>query len=147
MKYLLTLLGFLTLSVAFAQTSDSSSTDKTSPFVTVEQMPEFPGGIKAMYQFIAENLTYPKEAAKANIEGKVFVAFIVSCTGEIQEVQVSKGIGYGCDEECVRVVRSMPRWTPGRQSGKDIPVRYSIPFSFTLRKERKTRIQLLHKTF
>ncbi len=137
MKYSLILLGFLTLSATFGQTTDSTSTPEMSPFITVEHMPEFPGGMKAMYQFIADNLKYPKEATKANIEGKVFVAFVVSHTGEIQNVEISKGIGYGCDEECVRVVRSMPRWTPGRQSGKDVPVRYVIPFSFTLKKSSK----------
>ncbi len=105
------------------------------PFVAVEQMPEFQGGVAEMYKYLSKNIRYPSKATAANVEGKVFVAFVVGADGTIKDVTVSKGIGYGCDEEAVRVVKAMPKWKPGRQSGRNVPVRYSVPISFTLTKQ------------
>jgi len=102
------------------------------PFVAVEQMPEFPGGIGELGKYLGKNLRYPAQARNANISGKVFVAFVVGSDGTIRDVTVSKGIGYGCDEEAIRVVKSMPKWKPGRQSGRSVPVRYSLPIVFKM---------------
>ncbi|MCU0353000.1 MAG: energy transducer TonB [Cytophagales bacterium] len=102
------------------------------PFVAVEQMPEFPGGIGELSKYLSKNIRYPAQARNQNISGKVFVSFVVGSDGTIKDVTVAKGIGYGCDEEAKRVVGTMPKWKPGRQSGRNVPVRYSLPINFTL---------------
>jgi protein TonB len=105
------------------------------PFVAVEQMPEFPGGISELGKYLQKNLRYPAQARNQNVQGKVFVAFVVGPDGTIKDVTIAKGIGYGCDEEAKRVVSTMPKWKPGRQSGRNVPVRYSLPISFTLQQQ------------
>jgi TonB family protein len=99
-------------------------------FTVVEQQPEFPGGIKAMYEFLGENLKYPEKAVKSNITGRVFLSFVVTEEGEIADVKVLKGIGYGCDEEAVRVLSKFPKWEPGKQNGSPVNVRYNLPINF-----------------
>ncbi|MBY0426383.1 MAG: TonB family protein [Cytophagales bacterium] len=101
-------------------------------FLVVEQQPEFPGGIQEMMKFIQKNVKYPAQAKNMGIEGKVFIQFVVNSMGDITGVTLVKGIGYGCDDEALRVVNIMPRWTPGKQNGKSVSVRYSIPISFKL---------------
>ena len=101
-------------------------------FETVEDNPKFPGGVKAMYNFIAGNLKYPVEAQKNNITGKVFVKFVVRQDGSISNMKVLKGIGYGCDEETVRVISQMPRWIPGKQNGKPVNVMFTMPINFVI---------------
>lgn len=101
-------------------------------FTAVEQNPEYPGGTSAMYRFIGENLKYPSAAQRANVSGKVFVKFVVEKDGSIGDVQILKGIGFGCDEEAARVIKQMPKWKPGRQNGRDVRVYYIIPINFTL---------------
>ncbi len=103
-----------------------------APFVTVEQQPEFPGGMSALRDFLSKSLNYPRPAASAGVSGKVFVSFVVNTDGSLTDVQVLKGIGFGCDEEAVRVMQKMPRWKPGRQSGRAVRVKYNLPISFTL---------------
>lgn len=95
-----------------------------------EQQPEFPGRINAMYKFIEANLRIPRRARKAGISGKDFVGFMVEETGEIKNVTVFRGLGFGCDEEAVRMVESMPKWKPGKLYGKPVRVRYMLPVSF-----------------
>ncbi|HWV31747.1 MAG TPA: energy transducer TonB [Dyadobacter sp.] len=99
-------------------------------FGGVEQPAEFPGGTKAMYKFIEANLRIPSEAKEAGISGKVFTSFYVETTGEITQVTVLKGLGYGCDEEAVQLVKSMPRWKPGKVYSKPHRVKYTLPISF-----------------
>jgi TonB family protein len=105
-------------------------------FTVVETMPAYPGGEKALYKFMRENVKYPEEAKLKNIQGRVFVSFIVETDGSVSNVQVLRGIGGGCDEEGVRVVSSMPKWTPGKQRGKAVRVQYNLPIKFAL--ESKT---------
>ncbi|CAG5008111.1 hypothetical protein DYBT9275_04195 [Dyadobacter sp. CECT 9275] len=110
-------------------------TSQPSPqkvFTVVEEQPEFPGGIKAMYDFLGRNVHYPEAAAKANVSGRVFLSFVVSETGEISDILVLKGIGFGCDEEAVRVLKSFPKWVPGKQGGLPVNVRYNLPINFEL---------------
>lgn len=97
-----------------------------------EVMPEFPGGEQAMMKFVAENVQYPQEARDKEISGRVLVSFIVEKDGSIAEVKVVKGIGGGCDEEAVRVVKAMPKWKPGKDKGKPVRVSYMMPFTFKL---------------
>ena len=101
-------------------------------FTEVEQTPEFPGGMKGLTAYMSKNLTYPAAAQKADVHGRVFVSFIVTKTGEITDVQILKGIGYGADEEAIRVVKSMPNWTPARQNGQVVNVKYNLPINFQL---------------
>lgn len=101
-------------------------------FTTVEQNPEFPGGISQMYKYISENMKYPSAAQRANVSGKVFVKFVVEKDGSIGDIQILKGIGFGCDEEASRVIKSMPSWSPGRQNGRNVRVYYTMPINFRL---------------
>ena len=97
-----------------------------------EVMPQFPGGDQAMMDFVAKNVQYPKEAMEKGISGRVFVSFIVEKDGSISETEIVKGIGGGCDEEAVRVVKAMPKWKPGKEKGKPVRVSYMMPIFFKL---------------
>lgn len=101
-------------------------------FVIVEEMPSFPGGQDAMMKYIGANFKYPQEAIDNGIQGTVFVTFVVERDGSITGVKTLRGIGSGCDEEAVRVVQSMPKWTPGKQRGKEVRVQYNLPIRFKL---------------
>ena len=105
---------------------------KEELFLIVEQQPEFPGGNAALLSFLQKNLRYPRAASNANISGKVYVQFVVNTDGSIQNAEVTKGIGFGCDEEALRVVQQMPRWKPGRQSGRAVRVKFTLPIVFAL---------------
>ena len=110
---------------------ENSNGDKPV-FLGVEQMPQYKGGTKALYQFLGENIRYPEEATRANIKGRVTLQFIVEENGELSDVHVMKGIGYGCDEEAVRVVKMLPGFSPGLQNGKPVRVWYTLPVVFNL---------------
>lgn len=97
-----------------------------------EVMPQFPGGDQAMMKFVSENVQYPEEAKEKEISGRVMVGFIVEKDGSISDVKIVKGIGGGCDEEAVRVVKAMPKWKPGKEKGKPVRVSYMMPFTFKL---------------
>lgn len=119
-------------------------TDTSRFFAVVETMPEFPGGIVAMHKYIEKNMRYPPQAIKHNITGKVMVEFVIDENGYVTNARIVRGIGYGCDEEALRVVRAMPRWTPGTQKGKNVKVRFVLPLRFDIeepwpRKKRKKR--------
>jgi protein TonB len=101
-------------------------------FVVVEDMPEFPGGEADMYKWLGKNIKYPQVAKENGIEGKVFVRFIVNEKGKVQDAQVLRGIGGGCDEEALRVVKDMPAWKPGKQRGKPVRVQFTIPIHYQL---------------
>ncbi len=101
-------------------------------FVVVEEMPEFKGGSYAMASWIVSNLKYPAEAVKAKITGKVYVNFIVSSTGKVKNVVISKSVSPLLNAEAIRVISSMPDWKPGMQAGKNIPVQMQVPVEFKL---------------
>ncbi|PSK94960.1 energy transducer TonB [Taibaiella chishuiensis] len=101
-------------------------------FVFVEQMPEFPGGQKALMDFLRKNLRYPKTAIEQEIEGNVHVSFVVNAQGVIENIKLLRGIGGGCNEEAVRVVSAMPKWKPGKQNGQFVRVSYIMPIAFRL---------------
>ena len=103
----------------------------------VEVMPEFPGGVQSLTEFITANLSYPQEAKEAGIEGRVFVSFIVERDGSLSSIQLLRGIGYGCDEEAMAVVKKMPKWTPATQRGKPVRMEYQLPIIFKLENENK----------
>ncbi len=99
-------------------------------FSVVENQPEFPGGVEARQQFLRDNLMYPEKAREAGIQGTVFVTFVVEKDGSFTDIRIIRGIGGGCDEEAVRLVKMMPRWEPGRQTGKTVRVQYNLPIRF-----------------
>ena len=101
-------------------------------FTIVEQQPEYPGGMGAFYEFVTKKLKYPSQARRMGIEGKVFVQFVVDKAGNITEVTAVRGIGAGCDEEAVRVIKDSPQWKPGKQRGKSVKVRMILPITFKL---------------
>ncbi len=101
-------------------------------FTVVEQNAEFPGGQSAMGKFLQKNLRYPPPAQRANVSGKVFLSFVVDRNGDISDVSVLKGLGFGCDEEAMRVVKAMPKWNPGKQSGRSVKSKFNLPISFVL---------------
>ncbi len=106
--------------------------DSLPVFTVVEQMPEFPGGDQARNKFLAENIRYPQQALESSIQGTTYVSFIVEPDGNISHVLILKGIGGGCDEEAIRVIRMLPRWIPGRQNGKAVRVQYNMPVYFKI---------------
>ncbi len=101
-------------------------------FQVAEVMPEYIGGKEAMYAYLQSNIKYPEAAKKAETEGSVYVSFTVEKDGKITSVKVLKGIGDGCDEEAVRVIKNMPNWTPGQQRGQLVRVAYTLPIKFNL---------------
>ena len=101
-------------------------------FTYVEQMPEFPGGQAAVNEFLSKNIMYPEIAKESNIQGRVTVKFVVNEEGNVSDIIVVKGIGGGCDEEAIRVVKKMPKWKPGKQNGRPVKVYFSLPITFRL---------------
>lgn len=97
-----------------------------------EEMPEFPGGMAALLDFMKRNLHYPVAAREDGIEGKVIVSFVVNAKGGIEGAKVVRGIGGGCDKEALRVVNSMPLWKAGKQNGHFVKVYYTLPIAFSL---------------
>ena len=117
---------------------DVATSKEDTVYQIAEEMPVFPGGEQAMMKFVAENINYPQEAKDKEIAGRVFVSFVVEKDGSVDEVKVMRGIGGGCDEEVVRVVKAMPKWKPGKQDGKPVRVNYMMPFNFKLDTPLKT---------
>jgi len=101
-------------------------------FTIVEEMPEFPGGMTKLADYLAKNIKYPQMARESGIQGRVFVNFVVEPDGSVSNVTVMRSLGGGCDEEAMRVVKSMPKWKPGKQRGKAVRVSYILPVNFKL---------------
>lgn len=115
-------------------------------FTAVERSPEFKGGIEAFYQFLQQNLRYPAEMRKNNIQGKVFITFIVEEDGSLSNFRVLRDVGYGSAEETERVFRLSPKWNPGLQNGRSVRVQFTMPVSFTLAQGDKTNLDTTKKT-
>jgi TonB family protein len=105
---------------------------KEPVYTVVEKQPAYPGGDEARIAFLGQNIRYPEQAKKNGVQGKVFVTFVVETDGSISNVKVLRGIGGGCDEEAVRVIKMMPKWSPGLQEGKAVRVQFNLPIKFTL---------------
>lgn len=101
-------------------------------FQVVEEEPEFPGGMEALYKYLGESIKYPQLAKENNIEGKVYVTFVVEKDGSIANPRILRDIGGGCGNEAVRVVKAMPKWKAGKQRGKNVRVQFNLPVSFKL---------------
>ena len=101
-------------------------------FDVVEVMPQFPGGAPKLFEYLSQNIRYPKDAMEADIQGRVIVTFVVGKDGSISDARVVKSVNPSLDEEALRVINAMPNWTPGTQSGKAVNVKYTVPISFRL---------------
>ena len=102
------------------------------PLMSAEQMPVFPGGDEALTKFIQDHLRYPSTAQEMGVKGRVTVRFVVSRTGEVTDVQIARGLDDACDKEAMRVVKLLPKWIPGKQSGRNVPVYFTLPINFVL---------------
>jgi len=100
--------------------------------VVVEEMPEYPGGVQELRKFIAQTVRYPEAAQKKSIQGKVYVSFVVEKDGSVGAAKVVRGVDPSLDQEALRVVGLLPKWTPGKQKGEAVRVSYTIPISFKL---------------
>ena len=128
---LLLLMAGCCLMTANAQKTVVSQTDQ-KVFDTVEQMPEYPGGMQAMIEFLQTNMKYPEDAAKQKVEGRVMVQFVVETDGSVSDVHVAKQVFPSLDAEAIRVVQAMPKWTPGKEKGKVVRVKYNLPIVFRM---------------
>ena len=116
--------------VVFEEAPEEEEADEIFQFVEDQPAPQ--GGMAAFYKYVNKNIKYPSQARRMGIEGKVYVTFVVDKDGTITDVKVLKGIGAGCDEEAVRVLRGAPKWKPGKQRGRPVKVRMQLPITFKL---------------
>lgn len=110
--------------------------DGEDVFILAEVMPEYPGGDEALRQFLASEVKYPESAIKKGIQGRVFVSFIVDKNGDVRDARVARGIYKALDDEALRVVKAMPKWSPGSQRGSSVAVSYTVPINFVLTEEK-----------
>jgi TonB family protein len=111
----------------------SNEKKNNAPILTiVEQMPSYPGGEEAMYEFLGKNIKYPQYAKENDITGTVIVTYVIEQDGSITDVRTLKDIGGGCGEEAVRVIKCMPKWIPGKQGGAPVRVQFNLPIRYTL---------------
>lgn len=101
-------------------------------YQVVDEMPQFPGGNRAMMAYIGQNMKYPAEAHAKGIEGRVVVQFVVNKEGDLQDIKVMKSIDPLLDQEAIRVISSMPKWTPGKLKGEAVNIQYTMPIQFKL---------------
>ncbi|MFD3408901.1 energy transducer TonB [Aquirufa sp. HETE-83D] len=101
-------------------------------YTSVEHQAEFPGGIAAWGRYLSTTLKYPAAAQRAKMGGRVFVSFVVNTDGSVEDVQLLRGMGYGCDEEAIRVIKAMPKWNPAIQGGKKVRSRFTQPITFAV---------------
>ena len=111
---------------------EEKKVEKEEIFKSVEQMPQFPGGEAALMKYISSHIQYPTMAQENNVQGKVIVQFVVTKTGQVGEVKVARSVDKDLDREAVRVCKSLPKFTPGRQNGQPVSVWYTLPVNFKL---------------
>lgn len=116
--------------VTCTPTTASAQTDSEKVYNTCQVMPQFPGGEKAMMEFIATNLKYPQQAVKDDMQGMVLVDFVINTEGKVTDPKIVRSLSPECDAEVIRVVGIMPAWTPGQQDGKTVNVKYTLPVMF-----------------
>lgn len=112
----------------FAQTTD----DKIYNFVSIENPPTYPGGMAKFYEFLGQNIKYPDLAKSQNVQGNVFVSFVVEKDGSLIDIKVDRKLGAGTDEEAIRVLKLAKRWNPGLLNGKPVRVKYNLPIKFAI---------------
>ena len=129
---------FLLSGLCMAQSDKTSdNSEKSGEEEVVITQPEFKGGIEKMYQYISDNFQYPEDAAKRSVNGKMEVEFTVEKSGDITYVGIIKGLDYSIDDEVLRLLKAMPRWTPATKNG--VPVRYKVSMPLTIRASRSKK--------
>jgi protein TonB len=118
----------LGISLAFNATVQAQETVNS----TVDEMPVPPGGIAGLTNYMIQNLKYPTAAKEAKVQGMVVISFIVTSEGKVENVEVLRGIGSGCDEEAVRVISQSGAWTPAKKEGKTVATKMTLPVQFKL---------------
>jgi protein TonB len=106
--------------------------ERTFADLEVQQIPEFPGGEEALMSYLSSHIKYPQLAIDNEKEGKVVIGFVVNKDGNINEIKIVKELGYGCDDEAIRVINGMPKWKPGKNNGKPVNVYFNLPIEFQL---------------
>jgi len=125
---------FILFSISFFAKSQTDTKPKEEVLVFAEQMPEYPGGQDSMVGFLKQNIIYPALAKNNWIEGRVLISFVLSADGKISDVEALTKRGWGLEEEAIRVVKLMPDWIPGKQNGKSVNVKFTLPVTFRLSK-------------
>jgi protein TonB len=113
--------------------TDPVVVEEEKVFTVVEEMPTFPGGEEQLFKYLRNNIKFPAVARENGIQGRVFVTFVVDKDGKVKDAKILRGIGGGCDEEALRVIRNMPDWKAGKQNGRAVSVQYNLPVNFTLK--------------
>ncbi len=130
---LMSMMAVLCLMTANAQKTVVSQSNQNI-YDVVEQMPEFPGGMEALINFLSTNIKYPNDAIKQNVGGRVMVMFVVETDGSISNVRVAKRVFPSLDAEAIRVAKTMPKWKPGKEKGRLVRVNYTLPVVFSIKK-------------
>lgn len=130
---LMSMMTVLCLLTANAQKTVVSQSNQ-SVYDVAEQMPEFPGGMQAMIEFLQTNIKYPKDAINQKVGGRVMVMFVVETDGSLSNVRVARKVFPSLDAEAVRVVKAMPKWKPGKDKGRLVRVNYTLPVAFSIKK-------------
>lgn len=112
--------------------AEEEEEEEETIFTVVEESAMFPGGQEELMKYISENLIYPQQAREAGTQGLVFVTFVVEKDGSLTDIRILRDLGNGCGEEAVRIVKTMPKWIPAKQRGKEVKMQYNLPVKFTL---------------
>lgn len=128
-KYIFSLICFLFM---MALPMNAQSESSTKVYDEVDEMPSFPGGLNGLMTFLAQNIKYPVTAQENGVQGRVIVSFVVETDGSITDVKVARSVDPSLDREAMRLVKAMPKWTPGKKDGKPVRVKYTTPVVFRL---------------
>lgn len=128
-KYIFSLICFLFM---MALPMNAQSESSTKVYDDVDEMPSFPGGNYGLMTFLAQNMVYPVTAQENGVQGRVIISFVVETDGSITDVKVARSVDPSLDREAMRVVKAMPKWTPGKKDGKPVRVKYTTPVVFRL---------------
>lgn len=120
----------------FSQNQPMQKVDADGVYLAPDKMPEYPGGVSAMMKFLSSNIKYPVDAQKKAISGRVIVQFVVMEDGSLSQVKIVRGVEPSLDEEALRVVKEMPKWTSGMADGKKVKVKFTVPIMFALEKTK-----------
>jgi hypothetical protein len=138
MQYLYILFLMLTVAVANAQNTTSSSfTDSVYSVKSIEVMPQYPGGMARFYEFIGKKYRFPPAALEIGVSGRLIASFVVEKDGTLTDISILKDLGYGTAQELIKVLNLSEKWTPGKQDGRLVRVRYTLPVALSLRGRRK----------
>lgn len=124
----------------FSQNQPMQKVDADGIYMVPDKMPEYPGGVSAMMKFLSSNIKYPVDAQKKAISGRVIVQFVVMEDGSLSQAKIVRGVEPSLDEEALRVVKEMPKWTPGMVDGKKVKVKFTVPIMFSLQKNNPQNV-------